>query len=110
MSSVFDMTNENMLRRELVSRIEKLVGAKVKSYRRVEGGYTPALRLLCETNNESFFVKIGVTPGTSESLNREIRIYDCLSGDFMLHLIAWENHESESILIIEDLYLMCDSF
>lgn len=103
MSSVFDMTNENMPRRELVSRIEKLVGAKVESYRRVEGGYTPALRLLCKTTDASFFVKIGVTPLTSNNLNREIRIYNSLSGDFMPHLIAWENHESEPILIIEDL-------
>jgi thiamine kinase-like enzyme len=103
MSAMFDMTNENLPRRELISRIEKLVGAKVESYRRVEGGYTPALRLLCKTTDASFFVKIGVTPGTSEGLNREIRIYNCLSGDFMPYLIAWENHEAESILIIEDL-------
>lgn len=97
------MANESMIGRELISRIEKLVGAKVASYRRVEGGYTPALRLLCKTANAGFFVKIGVTPGTSENLNREIRIYNCLSADFMPQLVAWENRESEPILIIEDL-------
>jgi thiamine kinase-like enzyme len=97
------MTNENRPRRELISRIEKLVGAKVESYRRVEGGYTPALRLLCRTADARFFVKVGVTPSTSKSLNREIRVYNSLRGDFMPHLLAWEHHESEPVLVIEDL-------
>lgn len=100
---VFDMTNENLPRPELVSRIEKLVGANFESYRRVEGGYIPALRLLCQTSTAGFFAKIGVTPLTSKNLNREIRIYNRLSGDFMPRLIASENHESEPILVIEDL-------
>jgi thiamine kinase-like enzyme len=95
--------NEDMLRRELTSRIERLLGTKVESYRRVAGGYTPALRLLCKTTRASFFVKIGATPLTSKNLNREIRIYNSLSGDFMPHLVAWENQESEPILITEDL-------
>ena len=92
-----------MLRRDLTSRIEKLIGEKVESYRRVEGGYTPALRLLCKTAEASFFVKIGATPLTNKNLGHEIRLYNCLSGDFMPRLVASENHESESILIIEDL-------
>ena len=95
--------NEWMLRRELRSRIERLVSAKVESYRRVEGGYTPALRLLCRTDATSVFVKIGTTPPTSWNLSREIRIYNSLSGDFMPRLVACEDHESEPILIIEDL-------
>jgi thiamine kinase-like enzyme len=97
------MKNEDMPRRELISRIEKLVGAKVESYRRVEGGYSPALRLLCRTARAEFFVKVGVTPSSSGNLNREIRAYKCLSGDFMPRLLAWEHHESEPVLIIEDL-------
>ena len=92
-----------MLRRDLASRIEKLVGRKVESYRRVEGGYTPALRLLCRTAGASFFVKIGTTPLTNKNLDLEIRLYNRLSGDFMPRLVASENHESESILITEDL-------
>jgi Phosphotransferase enzyme family len=97
--------DEDILRRELASRVERLIGTKVESYRRVEGGYTPALRLLCKTTEASFFAKIGTTPGTSMSLSREIRIYNSLSGDFMPHLLAAEDHESEPILIIEDLSL-----
>src|SRR4051794_2946866 len=93
-----------MSRPELISRIEKLVGAKVESYRRVEGGgYTPALRLLCRTAGASLFVKVGVTPLTSAFINREIRVYNSLSGDFMPRLLAWEHDESEPVLVIEDL-------
>ncbi len=93
----------NVIRRELISRIETLVGAKINSYRRVEGGYTPALRLLCETAKYNFFAKIGTTPLTREFLNREIYVYNSLSGEFMPRFIASETHESEPILIIEDL-------
>lgn len=93
-----------MLRPDLRSRIEKLVGGRVESCRRVvEGGYTLALRLLCETAAASFFVKVGATPVTNESLGREIRLYNLLRGDFMPRLVASEDHESESILVIEDL-------
>ena len=69
------MSNEEVLRPELKSRIEKLLGAPVTSYRRVEGGYTPALRLVCHSADASFFVKIGVTPLTGEYLRREIHVY-----------------------------------
>jgi thiamine kinase-like enzyme len=92
-----------MLRRELISRIERLVGAKVESCRRVEGGYTPALRLLCRTAGDCFFAKIGTTPWTSKSLRREIQVYNSLSADFMPRLLASGDEESEPILVIEDL-------
>lgn len=94
---------EAVVGRELASRVERLVGARVESYRRVEGGYTPALRLVCETAGASFFAKVGTTPGTRQSLRREIRVYNSLSGDFMPRLVASEDDESEPVLIIEDL-------
>ena len=95
--------NEGEPRRELLSRIERLVGAKVETYRRVEGGYTPALRLLCRTAGGSFFAKAGTTPLTCKFLSREIHVYNSLSGDFMPRLVASEDHESGPLLIIEDL-------
>lgn len=97
------MTNTDGLRRDLLLRAENLIGAKILSHRRVEGGYTPALRFLCKTSNAGIFVKIGATPLTSEFINREIDVYNRLSGDFMPQLIASEKHDSEPILIIEDL-------
>jgi thiamine kinase-like enzyme len=92
-----------MVRRDLALRIEKLVGAKVESYTSVEGGYTPAMRLLCRTTGTTFFAKIGATPLTSQFLRREINIYNRVSGEFMPHLVAWEDHETEPILVLEDL-------
>jgi hypothetical protein len=97
------MTSEGSPGRELISRIEKLVGAKVTSWRRVGGGYTAALRLVCRTAGGGFFAKVGTTPGTCKSLSREIRVYKTLGGDFMPRLLASEDRESEPILIIEDL-------
>ncbi len=84
-------------------RIEKLAGSPLISHRPVEGGYTPALRLQCESAGGSFFVKVGVTALTAEFLRREISIYRRVSGDFMPRLLAWEDHEQEPILIIDDL-------
>jgi Phosphotransferase enzyme family len=101
--ATFHAMNEDAPGRELTHRIERLVGAKIESCRRVGGGYTPALRLLCRTTEGSFFVKIGTTRGTAKSLSREIQIYNSLSGDFMPRLLASEDHESAPILVIEDL-------
>lgn len=88
---------------ELISRIEILVGTKIISYRVVKGGYTPAIRLLCQTDTTSFFAKAGSTPLTSKFLQREIKVYRQISGPFMPALVAWEEHETEPFLIIEDL-------
>ncbi|MCI0393406.1 MAG: aminoglycoside phosphotransferase family protein [Chloroflexi bacterium] len=92
-----------MLHEDLTFRIEKLIGAKIQSHTRVAGGYTPAMRLLCKTTTASFFVKVGATPLTSEYLRREICVYTYVSGEFMPKLVAWEDHDSEPILVIEDL-------
>src|ERR1044071_7240918 len=92
-----------MLSRELARRIERLVGARVKSYERVEGGYTAALRLRCRTAGGRLFAKVGTTPVTREALRREIHVYERLSGDFMPRFVAAEVDESEPVLVIEDL-------
>jgi hypothetical protein len=92
-----------MLHKELTFRIERMLGTTVESLRRVEGGYTPALRLVCSTAKASFFVKVGATPLTAEFLRREIQVYNTIRGDFMPELVAWEDHASEPVLIIEDL-------
>lgn len=97
--------SEELLRPDLRSRIERLVGARVESCRRVVGGgYTPALRLVCGTSGgNSFFVKAGTTKLTREFLRREIRVYQTLSGDFMPRLVAAEDDGAEPVLVIEDL-------
>jgi thiamine kinase-like enzyme len=89
--------------RELQARIERLLGAKVEAMRQVAGGYTPALRLLCQTALGSFFVKVGTTPLTSQMLRREMRNYQLISGDFIPQLVAWEDAAEAPLLILEDL-------
>src|SRR5512135_712019 len=88
---------------DLVGRIEKLIGAKVEAYQRIEGGYTPAARLRCHTNATSFFVKAGTTPLTSLSLRREISVYTRLHGPFLPKIVAWDEDVHEPVLILEDL-------
>jgi hypothetical protein len=61
------------------------------------------MRLLCRTTTASFFAKIGTTPFTSQCLQREIHVYNRVSGAFMPQLIAWEDRASAPILILEDL-------
>jgi hypothetical protein len=73
--------SEGVPGRKLACRIERLVGARVESDGRVEGGYTPALRLLCRTAGGSFFAKVGTTPGMCQSLRREIHVCNRLRGD-----------------------------
>jgi thiamine kinase-like enzyme len=97
------MNHEAIPHSDLAFRIERLLGAKVQTYTPIAGGYTPAIRLCCRTTFASFFVKVGATPLTSKFLRREIQIYNCVSGEFMPNLVAWEDHEAEPILIIEDL-------
>jgi hypothetical protein len=92
-----------MVHRDLAFRIERLIGAKVESYTPVAGGYSLATRLLCRTTTTSFFAKIGATPLTSQFLRREIHVYNNVSGEFMPKLVAWEDHESAPILVLEDL-------
>lgn len=91
-----------MVPRDLAFRIERLIGAKVESYTPVVGGYSRAMRLLCHTATASCFAKIGATPLTSQFLRREIHIYNNVSGTFMPKLVAWEDHASAPILVIED--------
>src|SRR5262245_3816577 len=97
------MKTKDMVHRDLAWRIERLMGAKIESYTPVAGGYSLATRLLCRTTTTSFFAKIGTTPVTSQSLRREMHVYNSVSGAFMPQLVAWEDHESAPILVIEDL-------
>ena len=47
----------HMLLADLVYRIERLLSAKLASFRSVAGGYTPARRLVCRTPTTSYFVR-----------------------------------------------------
>lgn len=97
------MPNEAVVIELLQQRVETLLGARVNSWQRVEGGYTPALRLVCRTDRGSFFVKAGATPLTSEFVRREISVYRRLRGPFMPELVAWKDDAGTPVLVLEDL-------
>ena len=92
-----------MANQPLIERVERLLRTRVESSHAVAGGYTPATRLVCRTPRGTVFVKAGATPLTSRFVNREIRVYGRIRGEFMPRLIAWEEHDSEPLLILEDL-------
>ena len=92
-----------MAGQELLARIEALIGSRVESHVRAEGGYTPAARLVCRTANGSFFVKAGATPLTCSFLRREAHVYGAIDGPFVPRVVAWEDHEAAPILVTEDL-------
>jgi thiamine kinase-like enzyme len=93
----------NSISEALTARIECLLDSKIESVVFAEGKYTQAIRVFCKTDKGKFFVKIGATPRSSKFLNREIQIYRTLNGSFMPVFVAAEEHESEPILIIEDM-------
>jgi len=97
------VAHEYRISPQLENRIEQLIGEKIQSYRKIQGGYTPALRLVCRTQSTGVFVKVGATPSTAEFLEREIFVYDRIQGDFMPHFVAADPSDVEPILVIEDL-------
>ena len=88
---------------ELIIRIGRLLGQTIHTCSPVAGGYTPATRLRCHTAAGSVFAKAGSTPLTAGWLRREIHVYQQVTGPFMPRLLAWEDHETEPLLILEDL-------
>jgi hypothetical protein len=87
---------------ELIDRIERLLGAPLVQHRAVQGGYTPALRLICETRLGRCFVKIGSTPLVNSFVHRELSVYQRLRGPFMPSLLAYDDNPESPILITEE--------
>ena len=92
-----------MLTADLLARVESLLGARVTQQRAVSGGYTPAVRLVCQTTSGSVFVKAGVTPLTAQFVRREIAVYERIDEPFMPRLRAASAEGDVPVLIIEDL-------
>ncbi len=88
---------------ELATRIENLIGARPSDWVRVERGYTPTARWVVRSGRRSWFVKVATHALTATFLREESRAYDAIRGDFIPERIAWEDHEREPILVLEDL-------
>ena len=95
--------NDNPPSADLRARVELLLGAPTQSWRRVHGGYTPAARWVIAYGARTAFAKVPTNATTLRMLRDEAAIYAAARGPFMPRLIAWADHESEPILIIEDL-------
>ena len=87
----------------ILKAAEDLLNASIVAHKRAHGGYTPAVRLVCQTDKGNVFVKAGVTPLTAEFIRQEIATYRRQKGDFMPQFIAGDEEAETPILIIEDL-------
>jgi hypothetical protein len=88
----------------LCSRLLRLKGSAPHSWRRVEGGYTPAERWQVRFADGSHaFAKIGVTPLTASCLRDEQRTYRQLSAPFMPRVLGFDADSERPLLLIEDL-------
>jgi hypothetical protein len=88
---------------DIIARVSALLHETPRAWQAVTGGYTPAARWLAHLNDKAVFVKHATTPLTQKMLRRELLSYETISGDFMPSALAWQDHEDEPLLIIEDL-------
>jgi|HubBroStandDraft_1064217.scaffolds.fasta_scaffold33809_4 hypothetical protein len=88
---------------EIARRVAAVLGWRPQSWRRVSGGYTPALRFVAVAGERSVFVKIAVSPITVRMLRREAAAYRALRAPFVPAFVAFEDDETWPLLIIEDL-------
>ncbi len=99
--------SEEALDSDVRLRIERSVGRRVRGARRVERGYTPALRWVVEFDDGSrAFAKAGVDSPTSSPatwLRREREAYASIRGPFMPEMLAWDDDGVTPLLVLEDL-------
>lgn len=89
---------------QLTQRLEKMTGKRPTHFKPVQGGYTPAQRLIASfSDGSSVFVKVGTTELTTQWLCQEHYVYESLSGPFMPAYLGWDHDEEHPILLLEDL-------
>jgi hypothetical protein len=89
---------------ELRARLETILSDTVTAAVAVNRGYTPAARWLVTLRARgAVFVKMGTTQLTREMLRLEARVYDALAVNCMPELVAWDDHPTEPLLVLEDL-------
>ena len=86
-------------------RIERAVGQPIVHMRRVERGYSIALRLVVTlADGTAMFAKVATTPDIAAWLRREQQVYTSLSGTFLPAYLGWDDHDGEMpLLLLEDL-------
>ena len=89
--------------RGILDQAEDLVKARITEFRVATGGYSPATRLICDSDRGKFFLKAGSTPEIAVQIRREISVYRRLDSAFMPEIIAADERAEIPLLIIEDL-------
>lgn len=83
--------------------LTSLLGSPPESWRRVEGGYTPAERWIVGLEDgRSVFVKAAVNDLTAGWLRDEHRMYSALEARFMARKLGWADGD-RPLLVLEDL-------
>jgi thiamine kinase-like enzyme len=89
---------------DVADRVARLLDWTPQQWRPVSGGYTPAARFIARAGERgSVFVKVATTQFTAQMLRREAAAYRAIAAGFVPRTIAWEDHPTAPILIIEDL-------
>jgi hypothetical protein len=88
----------------IVSRAAALLEKHPVSWRRAQGGYTPAERYVVQfSDDSSCFVKAATNAYTTKALRDEYtKVYSRLQAPFLPRLYAWEDDE-QPLLVLEDL-------
>ena len=89
--------------RDIVERVERLLGWAPETWRPVHGGYTPTARYAVAAGQRTGFVKIATTEMTAWQINREITAYAGISGDFVPRVLGADPDPERPLLVIEDL-------
>jgi hypothetical protein len=96
-------TNET-LGNECTLRIEQMLGASIVWSQKITTGHSAAQRwLIGVASRTRYFVKIGATLSSAKALRHEAWVYERLHLRCMPELVAWQDHETAPILVVEDL-------
>ncbi|HVE91716.1 MAG TPA: phosphotransferase [Actinomycetota bacterium] len=89
------------MRPEVRHAVERIAGP-VESWRRPDGGYSPAERWVVRlASGGSAFVKAGVTGQSARRLRVERRFYESVEADFLPRLLGAD--DSVPLMVLEDL-------
>jgi thiamine kinase-like enzyme len=85
------------------SRAAAVLGWAPWTWRRVQGGYTPAARFVGARGKQRCFLKVATNPVTAAMIRREARSYAVVRGAFAPEFFGWDDDPVEPLLLIEDL-------
>lgn len=92
------------INRDIICRVENIVGRKITDWRIPRGGFSRAIRLVVKFDRGfSVFVKVGTDDKTAAALRKESAMYSYLNGRFSPKLLAWNEDTKAPLMIIEDL-------